>query len=421
MFRTIHNFFSGAAAASSDFPLTQLDCPNPTPANSPRGIFSCTTEYLAPQKDALGTKIDVNALFRSAFRVAGDAKEKYSEQLERAVFPVFCRKTQRVVEKVFLIHPDTFDPDSQDAATRPAIQIVDKRVKLDHQHKPKMYVVLTPKNPDLSMSQFQPSRLGILEEASVLGLSPKKKSIVQVESSPLSEDHPLHHEKKDILLLEFINGGDLLNFRYDHLALEDFKKIDLMTQAIRLIVKLHEKKIAHRDLKPENFLVRIRDEDHFELKIADFGFSLKTEELTRERCYSPGYMDPQFLQSYFIGARFHVGSEEPVDDEKPICPFSQDCWSLGATLFFILFGEGYEKTLRQNVRKGHMPLANLDDFIDAKEKISDEILKSMCMSFSREVYDVLSGLLQYRPEKRISAQQALAILEGAKTEPPVGM
>ena len=418
MFRTIHNFFSGGATASADFPLMQLDSPNPTPANSPRGDSTCTREYQALPVEALDAKIDLNALFRSAFRVAGDAKEKYSEVLERAIFPVFCRKTQRVREKVFLIHPDTFDPDSQDATTRPAVQIIGKSVKLDHQQKPKLYVVLTPKNPGLLMSQFQPSRLGILEVASLLGLSPKKKSIVQVESSPLSADLPQIHEKRDILLMEFINGGDLLNFRYDHLALEDFQKIDLMTQAIRLIVKLHEQKIAHRDLKPENFLVRIRDDHHFELRIADFGFSLKNEELTRARCCSPGYMDPQFLQSYFVGARFLIGTEEPIDDEKPICPFSQDCWSLGATLFFILFGEGYEKTLRQNVKKGHMPLKTLDAFIDTKQKISDQILRSMSSYFPPQVYATLVGLLQYRPEKRLSALEALSILEGLKTPRP---
>ena len=423
MFRTIHNFFSGVATASADFPLMQLDSPNPTPANSPRGDSTCTREYQALPVEALDAKIDLNALFRSAFRVAGDAKEKYSEVLERAIFPVFCRKTQRVREKVFLIHPDTFDPDSQDATTRPAVQIIGKSVKLDHQQKPKLYVVLTPKNLGAKLSQFKPSNLSILREASDIGLSPKKKSIIEKRLSLPLEDQSLDCERENILLMEFINGGDLLNFRYDHLALEDFQKIDLMIQAITLVAKLHERKIAHRDLKPENFLVRLRDDRLFELVIADFGFSLKNEEFTKERCYSPGYMDPQFLQSLFLGTRFRIESEgllsdEPPSEEEPINPFTQDCWGLGATLFFILFGESYEKTLGKNSKKSHMPLKTLDAFIDTKQKISDQILRSMSSYFPPQVYATLVGLLQYRPEKRLSALEALSILEGLKTPRP---
>jgi hypothetical protein len=94
----------------------------------------------------------------------------------------------------------------------------------------------------------------------------------------------------------------------------------------------------------------------------------------------------------------------------------QDCWGLGATLFFILFGEGYEKTVRKNSIK-KMPLKTLNDFIEAKQKISDQILKSMCSIFPPQVFNTLSGLLQHRPEKRLSAIGALRLIEELKAPP----
>ncbi|MBM3194464.1 MAG: hypothetical protein FJZ60_01735 [Chlamydiae bacterium] len=422
MFRSIHNFFSFGASASSQFPLSQLDAPNPTPPNSPRISSAFTKERLSPTTDSFALRIDLRALFRSAFRVSGDAKEKDNEMLEEVVFPILSRKTGRVKEKVFWIHHETFDPDSQDATTRPAIQLLKERVKLDKNQKPKLYVVSTPKNPDLALSQFMPKSLSILTEASLLGLAPKVKPIIKSSEESTELEAPIHHERENILLMEFVNGGDLLNFRYDHLHLEESQKIDLMIQAIRLIVKLHERKIAHRDVKPENFLVRIRNEHIYELVIADFGFSTKNEELTQQRCYSHGYMDPQFLQSFYLGTRFFIESEGPLSDqsqyeEEPINPYAQDCWCLGATLFFILFGEGYEKTLEKNATKKHMPLKTLDEFIEVKQKISDQILRSMSSYFPRQVYTVLSGLLQHRPEKRLPALEALRIIEELQSLP----
>jgi serine/threonine protein kinase len=421
MFKSIHNFFSFGASASAEFPLTQLDAPNPTPANSPRTSTGFSRDELCPTGESFASEVDLNALFRSAFRVSGEAKEKQTETLEKAVFPILSRKKGVVKEKVFWIHRETFDPDSQDATTRPAIQIVNQRIKLDQNQKPKLYVVLTPKNPDLKLSQFLPKNLSILAESSRLGLSPKMLPIIESSQKCTDLGAPIHRERQNILLLEFINGGDLLNFRYDHLILEDREKIDLMIQAITLITKLHERKIAHRDVKPENFLVRIRNERSYELLIADFGFSTKNEELTRQQCYSPGYMDPQFLQSYYLGTHFFMESEEPLSaqppsEEEPFDPFMQDCWGLGATLFFILFGEGYEKTVRKNSTK-KMPLKTLNDFIEAKQKISDQILKSMCSIFPPQVFNTLSGLLQHRPEKRLSAIGALRLIEELKTPP----
>lgn len=54
---------------------------------------------------------------------------------------------------------------------------------------------------------------------------------------------------------------------------------------------IHEKQLIHRDLKPANLLITYKNE----LKIADFGFGIKAEEVLRPSKYnvgSPLYMAP---------------------------------------------------------------------------------------------------------------------------------
>lgn len=58
---------------------------------------------------------------------------------------------------------------------------------------------------------------------------------------------------------------------------------------------VYEKKLIHRDLKPANLLITETDC----LKIADFGFGIKAEEVLRPSKYnvgSPLYMAPESLK-----------------------------------------------------------------------------------------------------------------------------
>jgi serine/threonine protein kinase len=69
-----------------------------------------------------------------------------------------------------------------------------------------------------------------------------------------------------------------------------------MFQLLRGLNYLHTtKKVVHRDLKLENILLVSQDRGNLEIKIADFGFAKKLDDVETEylQCGTPLYMAPE--------------------------------------------------------------------------------------------------------------------------------
>lgn len=85
---------------------------------------------------------------------------------------------------------------------------------------------------------------------------------------------------------------------------------------------MHKQNITHRDMKPENILLVSKDEDNFDVKIADLGFA---QEFDREKGLdlvlgTPLYMAPELI--------LHERYNEKVD-----------VWSLGVIVYQLLNGK----------------------------------------------------------------------------------
>ena len=135
---------------------------------------------------------------------------------------------------------------------------------------------------------------------------------------------------------------------------------------------VHAQGIIHRDIKPDNCLITGDDV----LKIVDFGvsemFDKQDQMKTAKSAGSPAFMPPELC----------VAKHGEVDGK------AVDIWSMGVTLFCLLFGRiPFE-------RHG---MIELYQAIRMEQPIYDEC--------SDDLKDLLQNLLDKDPTKRITMEQ----------------
>ncbi|KAF9029586.1 kinase-like domain-containing protein [Rhodocollybia butyracea] len=146
-------------------------------------------------------------------------------------------------------------------------------------------------------------------------------SILQKLSHPnicFLKDTFILPEGKLVLVLELIEGGDLLEYILSNAGVK-------MTQHIiyHLCLALsyvHSLGIAHRDLKPENVL--LTKDDPPNVKVADFGLAKATDSQTmlKTMCGTPAYLAPEVVQQANM-----EGYDNLVDS-----------WSVGVIVFSMI-------------------------------------------------------------------------------------
>lgn len=144
--------------------------------------------------------------------------------------------------------------------------------------------------------------------------------------------------KTDIcMVLEYV-PMELFDYIVKHGRLSERKARKLFQQIISAVEYCHRHKIVHRDLKPENLLL----DDHFNVKIADFGLSniMTDGNFLKTSCGSPNYAAPEV-----IGGKLYAGPEV-------------DVWSCGVILFVFLagrlpFDDDFIPTLFKKIQSGN--------------------------------------------------------------------
>lgn len=179
-------------------------------------------------------------------------------------------------------------------------------------------------------------------------------------------------EKHIIIVMELCAGGDLLNYVRKRRRLKEPFAKKIFKQIIDGLNYIHSKNIAHRDIKLDNILL----DGKGSVKIADFGVSKQTQPgvKMREQCGTPAYIAPEILKN------------------KNGYGFNVDLWSAGVVLFAMLYGTVPFKAASIEELHGLI----LRGIYTLKDDIS------------QEARDMLRGLLEINPFKRLTIQQILS-------------
>ena len=198
-------------------------------------------------------------------------------------------------------------------------------------------------------------------------------------------------EKYILIIMEYINGGNLFSFVKKRRKLTEKISKFLFKQIILGIKHIHSQNIVHRDVKLENILIDLNNT----IKICDFGIGRilsSPDELIHDQCGTPMYMAPEILLS---------------SKEKGYKGFPVDIWSAGIALYIMLSG-----TLPFSVKNEN------DSFLDGNNnnnKKKNIALKKAIINnepkriekISDNARDLLMGLLNKDPNKRLTCDEIL--------------
>lgn len=177
------------------------------------------------------------------------------------------------------------------------------------------------------------------------------------------------------LILEYAQKGDLFNVIHE--GLEEKIVAKYFFQVCRALSFMHHKNTIHRDIKPENIMIDVNDR----AKLADVGWACHALTVTgKDLVGTPQYIAPEVVL-------------------KRGYDFRADIWSMGVLLYEMLHKvepipglSGDRKALETvfSSFKGDTPDLHFSS------RVSDD------------AKDLILGLLQLNPDKRMTLDQAMS-------------
>ena len=203
----------------------------------------------------------------------------------------------------------------------------------------------------------------------------------------------LFEDKEYILIImEYINGGNLFSFLKKRRKVSEKTAKFLYKQIILGLKYIHSHNIVHRDIKLENILIDLNNN----IKICDFGIGRvlsSPDQLLFDQCGTPMYIAPEILLS---------------SKDNGYKGFPVDIWSSGIALYILLSGN-----LPFSFKNGKS--VSIEDSENNENNNTEELQFSIINNepkrienISREARDLLKGLLNKDPDKRLKCDEILA-------------
>jgi serine/threonine protein kinase len=236
--------------------------------------------------------------------------------------------------------------------------------------------------------KVEQAKSGAIYAAKVMdtnSMTPKDRGFVANEVRCLACcNHPniiAHHLSEDfdgmlVIIMEYADGGDLYKqIKVRQASNKFFKEHEVLFILIQLCLALqhiHSKKMMHRDLKTANVLLTSSGI----VKIGDFGFSRQYEDsLSKDVgttfCGTPYYLSPELWK------------REPYSKKS-------EMWALGVILYEII-------SLKRPF-KGNSMKELMNNIVTAQYEATPDI-------YSKELRDIVTGLLTLDPAKRPSLKE----------------
>ena len=178
------------------------------------------------------------------------------------------------------------------------------------------------------------------------------------------------------LILEYCPNGDLASYIKENGPITNLNKLfSFLKKIVSALLYLEEFNIAHKDIKPSNILI----DKYYRSKLADFGLSKKLVE------------DGELIEE-FTGSLAFVAPE--IITGKAHNPIKADIWSFGVTVYYLAIGR---------LPFPHKDYATLFKSVSDGQYIIPEEVDPF-------IEQIINGALNLNPEKRMSFQQMLKIL-----------
>jgi hypothetical protein len=220
-------------------------------------------------------------------------------------------------------------------------------------------------------------------------------------------------------LVEHAKEGDLRNFlrRKNLHERENSALPDLGLQLLEKVKVLHDHGGAHRDIKPANLLVDTK-EGRFELFIGDFGM-YTTDKARCGQCGTRGYRGPEASEFFKFFDREFKNLNDYIPENYD--PKLLDLYAIGVTLFEILtkgslataITKWFDQTKTITEEARCYSKKDFQKFRQMKIEsfLAECIYKASESSWIKvpEFAEVIQGLIQEEPEKRMALVQAIAL------------